>query len=130
MGRINKSGKTFNKNTYSYYKRLYSANYSYYKKRGYELPPMKLTESQWKETVASGYTNSEIIYGQFHKYSKESIRNLKQIFKEEGQNVSERYLARGNFTQAEWQIIQNRYRLARGLGLAAWEANIFAFGSE
>ena len=123
MGRLNKSGKISDKESYKYYTQHYNAMKSNYKKKGWvELIPTKMNKDEWEyKHNQSGISNSEIIYNEFHKYSKEAVENLWSKFKDQYSEKSKipkgiykmhvlaRY-SRGDLTEDEKKILMDEYQ--------------------
>lgn len=108
MGRLNKSGKISDKESYKYYTQHYNAMKSNYKKKGWlELIPTKMNKDEW-EYKHKDLSNKEIIYNEFHRYSKEASENLRVKF-----NISKRNLGRlrrGDLSNTEKEILKDEYR--------------------
>ena len=111
MGRRNLSGKKINKESYDYYTKNYNAQKSYYKRKGYtELIPTKMSKEEWSLKKKTGATNKQIIYEEFHKYSKEQAKRLQQEFIKSGEKAKLGEIARGQIEASQWSVIRNRYR--------------------
>ena len=110
MGRINKSGKISDKESYKYYTQHYNAMKSNYKKKGWvELIPTKMNKDEWEyKHNQAGISNSEIIYNEFHKFSKEASEKLRVKF-----DISKRQLGRlrrGDLTKDEKKMLMDEYK--------------------
>lgn len=124
MGRRNVSGRKIDKESYDYYVRSYNANKSYYLRKGYnELIPFKMNKREWEYLKRdSNMSNREIIYEEFHKYSREEVENLVKAFKDKGLKTNKNKIARGEFSNNQWNIIKNTYKQLRDDGETASDA--------
>lgn len=114
MGRRNLSGKVINKESYDYYNKSFAAMKSYYKKKGYdELIPIKMNKEEWTALKDTGISNKDIIYDEFHKYSKAASEKLADKFNVKKTKVNIARLGRGEFTEEENQMLKDAYRLRK-----------------
>lgn len=129
MGRRNISGKKIDKESYEYYVKNYNAQKSYYMRKGYiDLVPIKMGKKEWELKKVKGVTNKEIIYDEFHKYSKEQAKRLQQEFIKAGNKARLAEIARGNVSAAQWTVIKNRYHELLSEGNTANQAaSVIAF---
>lgn len=132
MGRRNRSGVSYDKESYSYYKRSYAANKSYAERTG-RTYSQRLTEAEWRR-AHQNRNNSEIIYDSFHEYSRGTTEVLYKKLREEGSRISKSDVSQGKITETDWDLIRNRYHNLRAGGsdsVAAKAAiSYMFFGSE
>lgn len=98
-----------NKESYSYYKQSYRANKRYRDKIGSDDYGGMLSESEYKEMKATGMTTKEIVYNQFHFYSKDVAKQIQESLKQEGFKVSIKAIQSRNYTQSVYNAIKERY---------------------
>lgn len=108
MGRRNKSGVTYDKESYAYYKRLHAANKSYAERNGNEYSRL-LTKREWEQAHAS-HDNKEIIYDAFHKWNRQTTEHLYQMVKElQIDDVKKSDINQGALSQEMWDLIDESY---------------------
>lgn len=104
--------KNIDKNSYSYYKTLYRANRRNYEKRGDEITTAMLTKDEW-DFARQSVSNSELVWDQFHKYSKKTIQGFMERF---GHSNNMNYgvnfyrIAKGDFTAEEKEELKETYK--------------------
>jgi hypothetical protein len=127
MGRRNVKGTKFDKESYSYYNKLWNANKSYYKKMGYnDLIPYKMNKEQWEfKKKSTEMSNKDIVFEEFHKYTREQTENLVEQFRLEGVKVNKAKIARGEFNNNQWNIIKQNYHEVRAEGMSSGEAKTY-----
>ena len=125
MGRTNLSGNLSNKESYRYYSQSFSANKSYYMKMGYtDLIPVKMTKQEWeyRRRTNPNQSNAELIYSEFHKYSKEQSQILKERLSRSGIKLPAAKVARGDLTTSGWNVIKSYYHELKENGMTGKEA--------
>lgn len=133
MGRVNKSGKSIDKESYQYYKKLFQATSSYYRRKGYvNLIPSFATGNKGKDYLSyemwnlqhdiNKISNKELVYNQFHEYTKDQTKILQLQLKAQGVKLSLSKISRGELTAQAWDAIKNTYYELRDDGLSATDA--------
>ena len=113
-----------NKESYDYYKVSYRQNARNFREKhvGINFPPM-LSERDWKRTHgADGFTNREIVWGQFHEYTREQVGTMYKALKAEGIKANKFQLSQKNLTGEMWSAFKEHYHKNRASGMTAKEA--------
>lgn len=98
-----------NKESYSYYKQSYRANKRYRAKIGSDDFGGMLSEGEYKEMRATGLSTKEIVYNQFHYFSKDTAKQIQQSLKQEGFKVSIKAIQARQYSQDVYDAIKERY---------------------
>lgn len=120
-----------NKESYSYYKNSYRANKRYREKVAakYTIEDMKreasygqmLTKSEFEDMRSSGLSTKEIVYNQFHFYTKENAKKIQKSILQEGLKVSLTDIQQRNFSKEVYDKMDALYHELRD-GMSSREA--------
>lgn len=130
------------KDTYAYYKKYFKMNLKSSIKKGYMIDnedapaakqvPIMLTEKQYRDKLDNGLSTSDIVYGQFHKYGRNTATDIaKRLYGGEDEwnklSVGERSsilgrISRGELSESEYTSISDRYKELRKEGKDSYQA--------
>ena len=111
-----------NKETYSYYKRAYKANKRYRDKIGNDDYAGMLSEKDWR-LQHKEVSNQEIVYNQFHYFSKDKAKEIQKTLKESDIKLSLVNIQTRNFTPEVYDVIKDKYFDLRNSGMSSKEAS-------
>ena len=98
-----------NKNTYSYYKKSYRANKSYRDKIGDENYGSMLNKREFNSMLEVGLDVSEIVYNQFHFYTRKTAKFIQKSLKQEGFNRSLKQIQNREYTPDMYKKMKDLY---------------------
>lgn len=98
-----------NKESYSYYKQSYKANKRYRDKIGSDDYGAMLSKKEYQEMRDSGMSTKDIVYSQFHYYTRDTAQQIQQSLKQEGFKVSMRNIQARNYSQEVYDAIKQTY---------------------
>ena len=116
--------KSRNKETYSYYKTAYRANKRYREKIGSDEYGEMLSKAEYNEMKASGYSTKQIVYDQFHFYSKQTALDIQKSLQQEGFKVSLKDIQARNYSKEIYDAIDLTYHALRDGGMSSKEAAV------
>ena len=103
-----------NKNSYEYYKNAYRANKRYRDSIGaYESYAGMSSKAEWRESIRAGLSNKDIVYNQFHFYTKEAAHQIQKSLKQEGFKLSIKKIQQRDYTPEMYQKIDETYHYLR-----------------
>lgn len=117
-------GKRQDKESYDYYKVSYRANAKYYSEKhvGIEIPRM-LSEREWMRAKRDeGITNKELVWSEFHYYTREQTDMLYNALKGRGFKISKFKISQKQITPEMWEAIKEQYHVYRQNGMTSEES--------
>lgn len=115
--------KKFNKESYQYYTKMYNANKSNYKKRGFSsLIPEKMNLEEWT-AKHDNQSNREIVWNEFHEYTREQSAKLREALDVAKKDIYR--LSRGQISKDEWDKISQTYKDATANGMTSTQAKAY-----
>ena len=108
-----------NKESYSYYKQAYRANKRYKVKIGSDDYGPMLSKDEYEEYRATGLDTKDIVYNQFHFYTRKAAKTIQESILKEGYKVSLKDIQNRQFSQEVYDAISRTYKeLRKTLGAA------------
>ena len=102
-----------NKESYSYYKQAYRANKRYRVKIGSDDYGPMLSKDEYEEYRAIGLNTKDIVYNQFHFYTREAAKTIQESILKEGYKVSLKDIQNKQFSQEVYDAISRTYHELR-----------------
>ena len=110
-----------NKESYSYYKKAYRANKRYREKiHSDDFGPM-LSKSDFEDMKNTGLSTKDIVYNQFHCYTRSAAKKIQASIRNEGVNVSLANVQKRKFSPEVYDKIGKTYHELRE-GLSSKDA--------
>ena len=113
-----------NKESYSYYKTSYKANKRYRDKQGRDDYAGMLNKTEYEELRESGLTTKEIVYNQFHFYTKSVAEKIQKSLKQEGFDISMKKIQSREYSKEVYDRIKELYAEFTKDGLSSKEASM------
>lgn len=101
-----------NKNSYQYYKIAYRANKRYKDLHDDDNYGQMLSKAEW-QTLSKEMSTKEIVYNQFHFYTKEAAHQIQKSLKQEGFKLSIKKIQQRDYTPEMYQKINETYHELR-----------------
>lgn len=102
-----------NKESYSYYKNAYRANKRYRDKiHSDDYGPM-LSKSEFEDMKSTGLSTKDIVYNQFHFYTRSAAKKIQASIRNEGVKVSLVDIQRRKFSKEVYDKIGKTYHELR-----------------
>ena len=102
-----------NKESYSYYKTAYRANKRYRDKiHSDDYGPM-LSKSEFEDMKSAGLSTKDIVYNQFHFYTRSAAKKIQESIRNEGIKVSLVNIQRRKFSKEVYDKIGKTYHELR-----------------
>ena len=98
-----------NKESYSYYKTAYKANKRYRVLKGSDDCGEMITKDEYNEMRDTGMKTNEIVYNQFHFYSRDTAQKIQKNLLEQGFKVSIKNIQARNYTQEIYDAMNETY---------------------
>ena len=102
-----------NKESYSYYKNAYRANKRYKVKIGSDDYGPMLSKEEYEEYRATGLNTKDIVYNQFHFYTRKAAKTIQESILKEGYKVSLKDIQNRQFSQEVYDAISRTYKELR-----------------
>ena len=102
-----------NKESYSYYKQAYRANKRYKVKIGSDDYGPMLSKEEYEEYRATGLNTKDIVYNQFHFYTRKAAKTIQESILKEGYKVSLKDIQNRQFSQEVYDAISRTYKELR-----------------
>lgn len=102
-----------NKESYSYYKNAYRANKRYKVKIGSDDYGPMLSKKEYEEYRAIGLDTKDIVYNQFHFYTRKAAKAIQESIFKEGYKVSLKDIQNRQFSQEVYDAISRTYKELR-----------------
>ena len=102
-----------NKESYSYYKNAYRANKRYKVKIGSDDYGPMLSKKEYEEYRAIGLDTKDIVYNQFHFYTRSAAKKIQASIRNEGVNVSLANVQKRKFSPEVYDKIGKTYHELR-----------------
>lgn len=115
-----------NKESYAYYKKSYRANKRYQDKIGNDEYAPMLTQKEFAEIKDSGISNKDLVYNQFHFYTRDQAEKIKRSLEQEGFKISKKNVQARNYTDAMYDRMGEIYHQLREDFNAADAASLIA----
>lgn len=106
---LNMGRKKINKDSYSYYKTSYKANERYRKKIGNDDYGALLSRREFEEAREAGLSTQDIVYNQFHFYTKDTAKGIQVSLEQEGFKLSLKDIQARNYTDEMYARIDEIY---------------------
>ena len=101
--------RTIDKNSYSYYKTSYRANARYRKKVGDDNYGAMLSKAEFRELAETGLSVKDIVYNQFHFYTRDVAKGIQQSLKKEGFDLSLRKVQNRDYSAKVFERMREIY---------------------
>ena len=80
-----------------------------------------LTKAEYNEMKTSGYSTKQIVYDQFHFYSKQTALDIQKSLQQEGFKVSLKNIQARNYSKEIYDAIDLTYHALRDSGMSSKE---------
>ena len=102
-----------NKESYSYYKTAYRANKRYRDKIHSDDSGPMLSKSELEDMKSTGLSTKDIVYNQFHFYTRSAAKKIQASIRNEGVKVSLVDIQRRKFSKEVYDKIGKTYHELR-----------------